>query len=131
MNGTSTKINDEFLSSEKNDKINDTSVAEDSGILSMNEVQDIIRYNDMCNVNKEDNFLFSKDDYNSFVEKNKENIFNKFFESNNNEKNNMFKVKTKKKYILIKDNIYNNKDFQVKNYLEFKINSHHSSSKKK
>ena len=74
MNGTSTKINDEFLSSEKNDKINDTSVAEDSGILSMNEVQDIIRYNDMCNVNKEDNFLFNKDDYNSFVEKNKENI---------------------------------------------------------
>ncbi len=131
MNGTSTKINDEFLSSEKNDKINDTSVAEDSGLLSMNEVQDIIRYNDMCNVNKEDNFLFNKDDYNSFVEKNKENIFNKFFESNNNEKNNMFKVKTKKKYILIKDNIYNNKDFQAKNYLEFKINSHHSSSKKK
>ena len=131
MNGTSTKINDEFLSSEKNDKINETSVAEDSGILSMNEVQDIIHYNDMGKVNKEDNYLFSNNDYNSFVEKNKENIFNKFFESNNNEKYNLFKVKTKKKYILIKDNIYNNKDFQAKNYLEFKINSHHSSSKKK
>ena len=44
MNGISTKINDndEFLSSEKNNIINETSVAEDSGILSMNEVQDII-----------------------------------------------------------------------------------------
>jgi hypothetical protein len=134
MNGISTKINDndEFLSSEKNNIINETSVAEDSGILSMNEVQDIIHYNNMCKVSKEDNYLFNDNDYNIFVGKNKEKIFSKFFDEYNNEKDNYFKVKTKKKYIFFKENsTNNNKDFHHKNYFELKFNSRHNSSKKK
>ena len=134
MNGISTKINDndEFLSSEKNNIINETSVAEDSGILSMNEVQDIIHYNNMCKVSKEDNYLFNDNDYNIFVGKNKEKIFSKFFDEYNKEKDNYFKVKTKKKYIFFKENsTNNNKDFHHKNYFELKFNSRHNSSKKK
>ena len=106
MNGISTKINDndndEFLSSEKNKIINDTSVAEDSGILSMNEVQDIIHYNNMGKVNKGDNYLFNDNDYNIFVGKNKEKIFGKFFDEYNNEKDNYFRVKPKKNILSLK-----------------------------
>ena len=137
MNGISTKINDndndEFLSSEKNKIINDTSVAEDSGILSMNEVQDIIHYNNMGKVSKGDNYLFSDNDYNIFVGKNKEKIFGKFFDEYNNEKDNYFRVKPKKKYIVFKENssTNNNKDFHHRNYFELKINSRRDSSKKK
>ena len=137
MNGISTKINDndndEFLSSEKNKIINDTSVAEDSGILSMNEVQDIIHYNNMGKVNKGDNYLFNDNDYNIFVGKNKEKIFGKFFDEYNNEKDNYFRVKPKKKYIVFKENssTNNNKDFHHRNYFELKINSRRDSSKKK
>ena len=135
MNGISTKINDndEFLSSEKNKIINDTSVAEDSGILSMNEVQDIIHYNNMGKVSKGDNYLFSDNDYNIFVGKNKEKIFGKFFDDYNNEKDNYFRVKPKKKYIVFKENssTNNNKDFHHRNYFELKINSRRDSSKKK
>ena len=132
INGVSTKINDDFLSSEKNNKINETSIAEDSGILSMNEVQDIIHYNNMHNVNKYDDYLFNKNDYNIFVGKNEGKIFNKFFGdtiNNEKDKDNLFKIKAEKKYIFIKDNNNNNKDFRGKN--QIKINSRQNSTKKK
>ena len=126
LNGNSTKINDDFFSTEKK-QINDSSIDEDSGILSMNEVQDIIHYNDMNDVKKENNFLFNYNEYNNFIEKYKKNIINKFFD-NDNYDSNQNKIKSKKKYILYKDNI---KDNQYKNSIGIKIHSHNNSSKKK
>ena len=139
INGTNTKINDELFSSEKNKKLNDTSIDEDSGILSMNEVKDIIYYNDMINIGNEDNYLFNYNDYNNFIDNYKNKIYNKFFGNNEDnlnyytKYNNQNKFISKKKYIISKDNInnFNNKDYQIKNYNVLKIYSQNNSSKKK
>ena len=73
-------INDDELFHSDEIKMNNTSsILEDSGILSMDEVQDIIQYNDMYGINKEDTYLFNYNDYDDFVERNKETILNKFF----------------------------------------------------
>ena len=96
-------INDDFFSSEKDNKINDTSKGEDSGILSMDEVKDIIIYYDMNDIKKEDNFIFNYNDYNEFVKKNREMINEKFFYIKDNYNINQYKVKTGKKYLI--DNI--------------------------
>ena len=134
INVSSTKTNDEFFSEEKNNKVNETSNDEESGILSINEVQDIIRYIDMYNIKKEDNFLFKYNDYNNFIEKNSKIISNKFFGNiynniNNNECFNQNTVMIKKNFHFFKQNF--SKDFQVKNYLQFKILTHNNSIKKK
>ena len=138
INGTSTKINDEFFSTEKNKKLNETSINEDSGILSINEVKDIIYYNDMINIRKEENYLFNYNDYNNFIDNYNHKIYNKFFGNNldnlnNYTKYNQNKFITKKNYIITKDNINNfhNKDCQIKNYNMLKIYWHNKSSKKK
>ena len=79
INGVNTKLNEEFFSTEKNKKLNDSSIEEDSGILSMNEVQDIIHYNDMNDIRKEDKYLFNYNDNQLFIEKYKQKIYNIFF----------------------------------------------------
>ena len=106
INPNNTKINDNFFSSEKNKKINDTSIEEDSGILSINEVQDIIYYDDMCEIKKEYNFLFNYKDYDDFITKYRKNIYHKFFDSDNNDKFeiNLYELKSKKKNIIVKNN---------------------------
>jgi len=130
INAGSTKTNDEFFSEEKNNKANNTSIIEDSGILSMNEVQDIIYYNDMSDINKEDDFLFRFNDHKKFVEKNKKKINNMFFESNNFIKENYIldKAKIRKNFHVFKAN---NKELQIKNFIDSKIRSHNNSLKKK
>lgn len=135
INGTSTKINDEFFSTEKNKKI-DTSIEEESGILSMNEVQDIIHYNDMNDIRKENKYLFNYNDYNIFVEKYKQKICDIFFDNKDNINNinryNQNKLRSKKKYVTQEIiNNYNNKEFEIKNCIGFKIFSHNNSTKKK
>ena len=135
INGISTKINDEFFSSEKGKKINDSSIEEESGILSMNEVQDIIHYNDMLDLKKEDKYLFNYNDHNIFVLKYKQKIYNDFFNDKtiiNGNAYNQIKLRTKKKYIINQENNnnYNNKKTECKNY-EYKIHSKSHSSKKK
>ena len=89
----------------------------------MNEVQDIIHYNDMSEVKNESNYIFNQNDYNNFIEKYKKNIINKFFE-NDNYDSNQNKLKPKRKYIVYKDN---NKD----NHIGIKIHSHNNSTRKK
>ena len=76
------KIKDEFISTEKNEKIEDSSLEEDSGILSINQVEDIITYNNMNDIKKKDNFLFNYNDYNNFVKLYKNKLCNKFFDNN-------------------------------------------------
>ena len=129
INAGSTKTNDEFFSEKKTNKDNNTSIIEDSGILSMNEVQDIIYYNDMSDLNKEDDYLFKFNDYKNFVEKNKKKINNMFFDSNNLIKDNYIldKAKIRKNFHCFKTN---NKDLQIKNYIDSKIKSHNNSLKK-
>jgi hypothetical protein len=129
INAGSTKTNDEFFSEEKTNKANNTSIVEDSGILSMNEVQDIIYYNDMSDLNKEDDYLFRFNDYKNFVEKNKKKISNMFFDSNNHIKENYIldKVKIRKNFHFFRAN---NKELQIKNYIDSKIMSHNNSTKK-
>ena len=92
-----TKIKDEFFSSEKNKKIDDNSIEEDSGILSINQVEDIIRYNNMNNISKKDNFLFNYNDYNDFVKLYSNKIYNMFFEDNKK-----YAFRLKKKLIFLK-----------------------------
>lgn len=129
INAGSTKTNDEFLSEEKSNKANNTSIVEDSGILSMNEVQDIIYYNDMSDLNKEDDYLFKFNDYKNFVEKNRKKINSMFFDSNNFIKENYIldKAKIRKNFHFVKTN---NKELQIKNYIDSKIRSHNNSLKK-
>ena len=102
INGIKTKLGDEFFSTEKNKKINDSSIEEESGILSMNEVQDIIHYNNMYDIRKEDKCLFNYNDYKFFIEKYKQKIYNIFFNNKDNSNNgniyNKIKAKQKKIY---------------------------------
>ena len=79
INGVKTKLKEEFFSTEKHKKLNDSSIEEESGILSMNEVQDIIHYNDMYDIRKEDKYLFNYKDNELFIDKYKQKIYNIFF----------------------------------------------------
>lgn len=98
-NGTSTKSNDEFAS-DNDHKKNETSIEEESGILSINELEDIICYNNMSNINKEDNYLFYSHERLNFLEKNKKRINKLFFGNKNpNKSYKQSKIKIKKKTI--------------------------------
>ena len=68
---------------------------EDSNILSLDDVQDIIKYYDFEDINKEDNFLFHYNDYVTFRNHKKNFIFNDFF--NETQSSNIFKAKIKQK----------------------------------
>ena len=128
-NGASTKTNDEFYSESKNKKKNESSIQEDSGILSMNEIEDIICYNNMYDISKEENYLFTRGDYDNYVKKHKKNIYNLFFD-NKCETYRQSKIKIKKKLIIINDNI--NKDHQFNSdFNDLKIYSYNNSSRKK
>lgn len=94
-NGASTKTNDEFYSESKNNIINESSIQEDSGILSMNEIEDIICYNNMYDISKEENYLFNQGDYDNYVKKHKKNVYNLFF-GNQSETYKQSKIKIKK-----------------------------------
>ena len=60
---------------------NKSEADEESGMLSMDEVEDIICYNDMKSVNKNANFLFNINDYKRFMEKNRRKIEKIFFKN--------------------------------------------------
>lgn len=68
---------------------------EDSNILSLDDVQDIIKYYDFDEINKEDNFLFHFNDYATFKNHKKGFIFNDFF--NETQSSNLIKMKIKQK----------------------------------
>ena len=129
FNGTSTKSNDEFFS-EYSDKIKESSIEEESGILSMNEIEDIIRYNNMSDINKEENFLFYRNERNNFYQKYK-NKLDRFFFGNkkHNKSYRQSKIKIKKKVIEVIDNC---EDYKYnKTFNEIRIISYNNSSKKK
>ena len=54
---------------------------EDSGLLSFEKIEDLIIYYNMKEINKEDNFLFFKDDKNKFKYRYLKNLNQKFFDS--------------------------------------------------
>ena len=128
-NGTSTKSNDEFFS-EYSDKIKESSIEEESGILSVNEIEDIIHYNNMSDINKEDNYLFYKNERTNFYQK-YNNKLNKLFFGNkkHNKSYRQSKIKIKKKVIEVIDNSEDYKYYNTFN--EIKIISYKNSSKKK
>ena len=125
FNIKSTKTNDDVFTESKNEKIEESSIEEESGILSMNEIEDIIIYNNMKNIKKEDNYLFNKNDYNNFIEENQKNIFSLFFGENNNNNNNTNKINEQTNEINKKQNNTNNK------YKDHKVLSYNNSNKKK
>ena len=59
---------------------------EESGMLSMDEVEDIICYNDMQKISKKENFLFNINDYKHYIEKNRRRIEKIFFKNENKAK---------------------------------------------
>ena len=125
FNIKSTKTNDDVFTESKNEKIEESSIEEESGILSMNEIEDIIIYNNMKNIKKEDNYLFNKNDYNNFIEEKQKNIFSLFFGENNNNNNNTNKINEQTNEINKKQNNTNNK------YKDHKVLSYNNSNKKK
>jgi hypothetical protein len=72
------KINININSETENDK-NEEEEEEDSNILSIDEVQDIIKYYDFNNINKNDNYLFYFNDYKRFLKMNKALLNDEFF----------------------------------------------------
>ena len=133
FNIKSTKTNDDVFTESKYEKIEESSIEEESGILSMNEIEDIIIYNNMKNINKDDNYLFHKNDYNDYIKENKNKILFLFFDINNKIEENINKeIKTKIKLNKIKkekSNIKNKNKLQNK-HKEFKILSYNNSIKK-
>ena len=129
-NGTSTKTNDEFFSEEKEKKINESSVEEDSGILSMEEIEDIINYNDMKDINKDDNYLFNFEDHDNFIRSYKKRIINLFFDNKNyiTENYKQSKIKIKKKIIEINNSI--NYKYHRNNFKDVNVFTYNNTSKK-
>ena len=134
FNIKSTKTNDEIFTEGKEEKIDESSVEEESGILSMNEIEDIIIYNNMKNINKEDNYLFNICDYNNFLSQYQQKISSLFFDTKNNyEDNKTMKIYSEKKDSeKTKENrITNNKFKVINNPKEIKVLSYNNSIKKK
>ena len=127
-NGTSTKTNDEFFSDKKDDKINESSIEEDSGILSMNEIEDIIIYNDMKDIDKEHNYLFKLDDHDNFIKDYKKIITNLFFDNeyHSSEIYKLSKIKIKKKIIEINNTI--NNDYHKNNFKDLNVYTNFNNS---
>ena len=130
-NGTSTKTNDEFVSEEKEKKINESSIEEDSGILSMDDIEDIIKYNDMEEINKDDNYLFKFEDHANFIKTYKKNIINFFFDDKNHidENYKQSKIKIKKKIKEINSSI--NNGYHRNNFKDLNVFTYNNTSKKK
>ena len=130
-NGTSTKTNDEFFSEEKEKKINESSIEEDSGILSMDEIEDIIKYNDMEDINKDDNYLFKFEDHSNFIKTYKKKIINMFFNNKNHigENYKQSKIKIKKKIIEINSSI--NSGYHRNNFKDLNVFTYNNTSKRK
>ena len=134
FNIKSTKTNDEIFTEGKEEKIDESSVEEESGILSMNEIEDIIIYNNLENINKEDNYLFNICDYNNFLSQYQQKISSLFFDTKNNyEDNKAMKIYSEKKNSeKTKENrITNNKFKVINNPKEIKVLSYNNSIKKK
>jgi hypothetical protein len=101
----------------------------------MNEIEDIIIYNNMENINKEDNYLFKNYDYNNFMAEYQQKISSLFFDTKKDKEDN----KTMKIYSEKKNNekkkenrIMNNNKFKViNNTKEIKVLSYNNSIKKK
>ena len=129
-NGTSTKTNDEFFSEKKEDKINESSKEEDSGILSMNEIEDIIIYNDMKDINKDDDYLFKLYDHENFIKNYKTIITNLFFDNKNHNSENykQSKIKIRKKIIEINNTI--NNDYHKNNFKDLNVYTNYNTSRK-
>ena len=136
FNIKSTKTNDDVFTESKNEKIEESSIEEESGILSMNEIE--IIYNNMKNINKDDNYLFYKNDYYDFIKENKDKILFLFFDINNKTEEKINKeIKTKinlekKSYEINKEksNIKNKNKLQNKPK-EFKMLSYNNSIRMK
>ena len=129
-NGTSTKTNDEFFSEKKDDKINESSIEEDSGILSMNEIEDIIIYNDMKDIDRDDDdYLFKPNDHDIFIKDYKKIITNLFFynKNSNSENYKQSKIKIKKKLIEMKNTI--NNDYHKNDFNDLNVYSNYNSSR--
>ena len=87
------KIEDIYFLSEKSNKIincdseniqNEDEEEEDSNILSLDEVQDIIKYYDFNDIDKYNNYLFYKNDYNIFMKNRFFHLKKEFFEESEN-----------------------------------------------
>ena len=91
-NGSSTKTNDDNFNEE-------TPKEENSGILSMNEIEDIIKYNNMSDINKNKDYLFYNNDHINFVKKYKSILYKNFF-NNPNPSYKLSLIKIKKKIIM-------------------------------
>ena len=123
-NGSSTKTNEELCSAKShNQKKNETSLEDNSGILSWNEIEDIIRYEDMADVSKNKNYLFHSCDYTNFIKQYRSDIYNKFF----NNPNANYKISTIK---IRKKNIMKNSENKEQSK-EKKIRTYNNSIRKK
>ena len=113
------RLSEEINKEKNNNKKNESSLEENSGILSINEIEDIICYNNMSNINKEDNYLFYYKDHHKFLKKYKKTINNLFFVNPKQKKTYIqSKIKIKKKLIDSKENSENKNTYKIKKILK-------------
>ena len=113
--------NDNFSNGKKEKELDETEsplkldtekiTNENSGVLSFDQVKDIICYNDMNNIDKKNDFLFQKNER-QIYEINYKNKYLNFFFGNNKEKNSN---------ININNNYINNNDL-IDDLISFKTN---------
>ena len=97
----------------------------------MDEIEDIIKYNDMENINKDDNYLFKFEDHANFIKTYKKKIINLFFDNKNRigENYKQSKIKIKKKIIEINSSI--NSGYHRNNFKDLNVFTYNNTSKKK
>lgn len=97
----------------------------------MDEIEDIIKYNDMEDINKDDNYLFKYEDHANYIKINKKKIINLFFNDKNyiGENYKQSKIKIKKKIIEINSSI--NNGFHRNNFKDLNVFTYNNTSKKK
>ena len=91
--------------------LNEEEKEEDSKILSLEEVQDIIKYYDFDEINLQDNYLFYPKDYSLFINYKKELLINDFFKGLYSP--NLIKTKIKQKNTLKKKVDKNKKVYNI------------------
>lgn len=83
-------------------KISKNTSVDESGMLSLNEIQDIIKYFSFSDVEKNENYLFKKNDYKNFMKLFRNIIYRDFFVENQNNE-----IEKKTKVVSNKKGLYN------------------------
>ena len=89
-----------IITENKNNKKN--SSEKKNAMYTIDEIKDIIIYNDMHDIKKEDNYLFNNNEYSNFINKNTKKICEIFFDENIDYLYRRYDLRNRKKKYFIK-----------------------------